>query len=44
MFLLATTLLAKSLTNFVPTLNPFGNKLIKHKPREEQDAMREIQN
>jgi hypothetical protein len=33
-FLLSTTLLAKSSTNFVPILSPFGNELIKHQPRE----------
>jgi hypothetical protein len=44
MFLLSTTLLAKSSMNFVPILSPFDNKLIKHKSREEQDAMHEIQN
>jgi hypothetical protein len=43
MFLLSTTLLAKSSTNFVPILSPFGNELIKHKLRAEQDAMHEIQ-
>jgi hypothetical protein len=44
MFLLSTTWLAKSSTNFVPILSPFGNELIKHKPKEEQDAMHENQN
>jgi hypothetical protein len=44
MFLLLSTLLAKSLTNFVPILSPFGNELIKHKLREERDVMHEIQN
>jgi hypothetical protein len=44
MFLLSATLLAKSSTNFVLILSPFGNELIKHEPREEQDAMHEIQN
>jgi hypothetical protein len=44
MFLLSTTQLAKSSTNFVLILSPFGNELIKHKPREERDAMQEIQN
>jgi hypothetical protein len=44
MFLLSTTMLAKSLTNLVPILSPFGNELIKHKLREERDAMHEIQN
>jgi hypothetical protein len=44
MFLLSTTRLAKSSTNFVPILSPFGNELIKHKPREERDAMHENQN
>jgi hypothetical protein len=44
MFLLSTTLLGKSSTNFVPIFSPFGNELIKHKPREERDAMHEIQN
>ena len=42
MFLLSTTLLAKSSTNFVPIISPFGNELIKHNPREEWDAMHEI--
>jgi hypothetical protein len=28
----------------VPILSPFGNELIKHKPREERDAMYENQN
>jgi hypothetical protein len=28
-------LVSKSSTNFVLNLSPFGNKLIKHKPREE---------
>jgi hypothetical protein len=41
---LSTTLLAKSSTNFVPILSPFGNELIKHKSREERDAMHDIQN
>jgi hypothetical protein len=44
MFLLSTNRLAKSLTNFVPILSLFDNELIKHKFREEQDAMHEIQN
>jgi hypothetical protein len=44
MFLLSTTQLAKSSTNFVPILSPFDNELIKHKLREEQDAMHENQN
>jgi hypothetical protein len=44
MFLLSTTRLAKSSTNFVPILSPFGNELMKHKPREERDDMHEIQN
>jgi hypothetical protein len=43
MFLLSTTQLAKSSTNFVLILFPFGNELIKHKPREEREAMHEIQ-
>jgi hypothetical protein len=30
--------------NFVHNLSPFGNELIKHKPREEQDSIYEIQN
>jgi hypothetical protein len=42
MFLLSTIWLAKSLTNFVHILSPFGNELIKHKLREECDAMVEI--
>jgi hypothetical protein len=42
MFLLSTTRLVKSSTNFVPILSPFDNKLIKHKLREERDAMHEI--
>jgi hypothetical protein len=44
MFLLSTTRLPKSSTNFVPILSPFDNELIKHKLREEQDDMLEIQN
>jgi hypothetical protein len=44
MFLFLATRLAKSPTNFVPILSPSGNELIKHKPREEWDAMYEIQN
>jgi hypothetical protein len=36
--------ISKSSTNFVLILSPFDNELIKHKPREEQDAMHEIQN
>jgi hypothetical protein len=36
--------ISKSSTNFVPVLSLFGNKLIKHKLREERDAMHEIQN
>jgi hypothetical protein len=44
MFLLSTTLLVKSSTNFVLILSPFGNELIKLKTREERDAMHEIQN
>jgi hypothetical protein len=44
MFLLSSTLLAKSSTSFVPILSPFGNELIKRKPREERDAMHENQN
>jgi hypothetical protein len=35
-------LISKSSTNFVHNLSPFGNELIKHKPREERDAMHEI--
>jgi hypothetical protein len=35
MFLLSTTWLAKSSTNFMPILSPFGNELIKHNSREE---------
>jgi hypothetical protein len=43
MFLLSTTnSLAKSSIKFVHNLSPFGNELIKHKLREEQDAMHEI--
>jgi hypothetical protein len=41
-FLLSTTGLAKSSTNFVHILSPFGNELIKHNPREAGDAMHEI--
>jgi hypothetical protein len=44
MFLLSTTRLAKSSTNFVLILSPFRNELIKHQLREEQDAIHEIQN
>jgi hypothetical protein len=36
--------ISKSSTNFVPILSPFDNELIKHKPREEWDAMHENQN
>jgi hypothetical protein len=43
-FLLSTTLLAKSSINFVPIHSPFGNKFIKHKPKEKRDAIHEIQN
>jgi hypothetical protein len=43
MFLPSSTLLAKSSTNFVPILFPFGIELIKHKPIEERDAMHENQ-
>jgi hypothetical protein len=39
--LLSTTRLAKSSTNFVRKFSPFGNELIKHKPREAK-AMHEI--
>jgi hypothetical protein len=42
MFLLSTTWLAKSSTNFVHILSPSGNELIKHNLREELDAMHEI--
>jgi hypothetical protein len=35
-------LVSKSSTNFVHNLSPFGNELIKHKPREEWDAMYHI--
>jgi hypothetical protein len=41
MFLLSTTILAKSFTNFMPILSPFDNELINHKPKEERDAMHE---
>jgi hypothetical protein len=34
--------ISKSSTNFVHNLSPFGSELMKHKPREEQDAMHEI--
>jgi hypothetical protein len=44
MFLLSTTLLAKSLINFVLILSPFDNELMKHKLREERYVMHEIQN
>jgi hypothetical protein len=37
-------LISKSSINFVHNLSPFGNELIKHKLREERDAMHEIQN
>jgi hypothetical protein len=43
-FLLSSTLLANSSTNFLSILSPFGNEPIKHKPREERDAMHENQN
>jgi hypothetical protein len=36
--------ISKSSTDFVPILSPFSNELIKHIPREEWDAMYEIQN
>jgi hypothetical protein len=42
MFLLSTTRLAKSSTNFVCILSPFGNELVKHNLREAWDAMHEI--
>jgi hypothetical protein len=44
MFVFSTTRLANGSTNFVPILSPFGNELIKQKPREERDDMHEIQN
>jgi hypothetical protein len=34
--------ISKSSTNFLYNLSPFGNELIKHNLREEQDAMHEI--
>jgi hypothetical protein len=37
MFLLSTTQLAKSSTNFVHILSPFGIELIKHNLREASD-------
>jgi hypothetical protein len=39
--LLSITRLAKEFYHFVYILSPFGNELIKHKPRE-VDAMHEI--
>jgi hypothetical protein len=42
MFLLSTIWLAKSSTNFVPILSPFGNELIKHNLREDRDDMHKI--
>jgi hypothetical protein len=42
MFLLSITRLAKSSTNFVLILSPFGNELIKHNLREAWEAMHEI--
>jgi hypothetical protein len=42
MFLLSTIRLAKSYTNFVHNLSPFGNELIKHNLREAWDAIYEI--
>jgi hypothetical protein len=42
MFLLSTTRLAKSSTNFLHILSPFGNEPIKHNPTEAWDAMHEI--
>jgi hypothetical protein len=42
MFLLSTTRLAKSSTNFGHFLSPFGNEPIKHNLRKERDAMLEI--
>jgi hypothetical protein len=44
MFLLSITRLAESFINFVPILSPLGNELIKHKPREERNAIHENQN
>jgi replication initiation and membrane attachment protein DnaB len=41
MFLLSTTRLVKSSTNFVHNLSTFGNELIKHNAREEWDATHE---
>jgi hypothetical protein len=43
-FLLSITQLVKSSTNIVHNLSPFDNELIKHKLREERDAIHEIQN
>jgi hypothetical protein len=34
--------ISKSSINLVHNLSPFDNELIKHKPREEQDAMHDI--
>jgi hypothetical protein len=42
MFLLSTTRLARVQPNSVHNLSPLGNELIKHKSREELDAMHEI--
>jgi hypothetical protein len=42
MFLLSTSRLAKSSTNFVHNLSPFGNELMKHNLKEACDAMYEI--
>jgi hypothetical protein len=36
--------ISKSSTNFMPILFPFDNELIKHKLREERDAIHENQN
>jgi hypothetical protein len=36
--------MSKSSTNFVLIHSPFDNELIKHKSREERDAMHDIQN
>jgi hypothetical protein len=42
MFLLSTIRLARVQPILCTLLSPFGNELIKHNPREEQDVMHEI--
>jgi hypothetical protein len=42
MFFLSTTRLARVLPTLRTISPPFGNQLIKHKPREEWDVLHEI--